>query len=168
MNLRPDNQNLLNEVLAEASSADFRAALLDRTLRLARRRRKFRQARRASGILAVAILSVILARQNGREPSGISQPMAKQAVTPAYKLVRTELLPGSAIVTTRAFPGSRPIESSAGAVQITTAGGGYRSINDNELLALVAQKPAVLIRTGPHSEELVFANPEDQKGFPLN
>jgi hypothetical protein len=41
-------------------------------------------------------------------------------------------------------------------------------INDDELLALLADKPAILIRTGPHSEELVFANPEDQKGFPLN
>jgi len=41
-------------------------------------------------------------------------------------------------------------------------------INDDELLALVASHPAVLIRTGPHSEELVFANPKDQSGFPLN
>ena len=53
-------------------------------------------------------------------------------------------------------------------VEIATVSGGYRLINDDELLALLADKPAALIRTGPHSEELVFANPEDQKGFPLN
>jgi hypothetical protein len=51
-------------------------------------------------------------------------------------------------------------------VQTTTAN--YRVINDAELLALLGQRPAILIRTGPHSEELVFANPEDQKGFLRN
>ena len=37
MNERTDNQNLLAEVLAEASSADFRAEMLAETLRLARK-----------------------------------------------------------------------------------------------------------------------------------
>ena len=48
-------------------------------------------------------------------------------------------------------------------IEIATASGGFHSINDDELLAMLADKPAVLIRTGPHSEELVFANPDDQK-----
>lgn len=168
MNPRADNQELLDDVLAEASPADFRAALLDGTLRLARRRRRFRQTRRAAGVLAVVVLSVILVRQNGREPSGISQLVAKRIIPPAYQLVRTGALPVSAMVKTRAFSENQQVASSAGVVEVTTIAGGYRQINDAELLALVAQRPVVLIRTGPHSEELVFANPEDQKGFPLN
>ena len=50
-------------------------------------------------------------------------------------------------------------------IEVATVSGGFRIINDNELLALLADKPAVLIRTGPNSEELVFANPADQKKF---
>jgi hypothetical protein len=33
------------------------------------------------------------------------------------------------------------------------------------LLALLGNRPVILIRTGPNSEELVFADPEDQKMF---
>ncbi|MEI9959789.1 MAG: hypothetical protein WDM76_01280 [Limisphaerales bacterium] len=60
------------------------------------------------------------------------------------------------------------ISSSATVTEIATTHGNFRSINDAELLALVAGRPAILIRTGPDSEELVFANAEDQKGFPAN
>ena len=41
-------------------------------------------------------------------------------------------------------------------------------INDDELLALVASRPAALVRLGPHSEQLFFVNPEDEKGFPVD
>ncbi|HJT45267.1 MAG TPA: hypothetical protein VJ721_03250, partial [Chthoniobacterales bacterium] len=51
---------------------------------------------------------------------------------------------------------------------VPTQSGNYREINDDELLELAASHPAMLIRTGPHSEQLVFALPEDRKGFPLN
>jgi len=46
---------------------------------------------------------------------------------------------------------------------VVTTRGGYRLLNDNELLAMLVGKPAVLIRTSPQTEELVFANAEDQK-----
>jgi len=41
-------------------------------------------------------------------------------------------------------------------------------IDDDELLSLVGSRPAALVRLGPDTEELVFVNPEDWKGFPLN
>ena len=51
---------------------------------------------------------------------------------------------------------------------MATVSGGYRLLNDDELLALLADKPAVLIRTGPHTEELVFGNPEDRQRLLAN
>jgi len=123
--------------------------------------------RQAAGVFAVAALLVILGWQNWPTQSVASKPIAKKTVRTNYKLVRTQPLPEIDLITTR--QSSVQIVASISAVaQISTTSGGFRQINDNELLALLAGKPAVLIRTGPHSEELVFANPIDQKGFPIN
>jgi hypothetical protein len=51
---------------------------------------------------------------------------------------------------------------------IHTGSGNFRVNNDDELLTLVSPRPAALVRLGPHSEQLVFANPADEKGFPVN
>ncbi len=167
MSDRNNKEKLLNDVLAETSPADFREALLGETLRLARRRRHFRQTRQTIGVLGVFILLAILGRQNWPTQSVASKPVAKKTTPESYKLVLTQPLPEDELITTR--PSSVQIVASISAVaQISTASGGFRQINDNELLALLSGKPAVLIRTGPHSEELVFANPEDQKGFLKN
>jgi len=168
MNNRADQDDLLTEVLAETSPADFRAAMLAETLRRARRRRQFRRARQAAGVLAMAGLFAILAAQQFSKPAIISTPLTKQVAKPSYNLVRTRPMPVGALISTRSFPATGLAASVPEIIQVATTGGGYRLINDDELLALLADKPAVLIRTGPHSEELVFANPEDQKGFPLN
>jgi hypothetical protein len=168
MNGRTDNQNLLAEVLAEASPADFRAAMLAETLRLARRRRQFHQMRQAAGVLAVASLLAVLVAQQFSKPTTISTPLAKKIAKKSYELVRTQPMPIGALISTRNFPATRFAAPGPNVIEVATVSGGYRMINDNELLALLANKPAILIRTGPHSEELVFANPEDQKGFPLN
>jgi hypothetical protein len=167
MNNRADEKNLLTEVLAEASPADFRAALLAETLRLARRRRQYRQARQAAGVLAVMSLVAVLVTQQFSKPPTISTPLAKKIVQQSYQLVRTQALPASAIISTMKFASAGLAASVPKVIEITTVSGGFRLINDDELLALLADKPAVLIRTGPHSEELIFANPEDQKAFQL-
>jgi len=165
MNNRTDQKSLLAEVLAEASPTDFREAMLAETLRLARRRRQFRQVRQAAGVLAViGLLAVLVAQQFSRQPD-VSMPLAKKIVKQSYELVRTQPLPASALISTRKFSEAQFAASVSTAVAVATASGGFRQINDNELLALLADKPAVLIRTGPNSEELVFANPEDQKKF---
>ena len=49
------NDRLLADVLNEGVAADFREGLLNETLRLARRRRGFRQVRRAASALAVLV-----------------------------------------------------------------------------------------------------------------
>ena len=165
MNYRADQESLLAEVLAEASPTDFREAMLAETLRLARRRRQFRQVRQAAGVLAViGLLAVLVAQQFSRQPD-VSMPLAKKIVKQSYELVRTQPLPAGALISTRKFSDAQFAASVSTVVAVATVSGGFRQINDNELLALLADKPAVLIRTGPNSEELVFANPEDQKKF---
>jgi len=168
MNNRADQENLLAEVLAEAVPMDFRAAMLAETLHLARRRRQFRRVRPTTGVLVLVSLLAVLVAQHFSKPPGVSLPLAKKIKTQSYMLVRTQPLPASALVRTRSFSATGFAVSVPKVVEIATVSGGFRIINDDELLALLADKPAVLIRTGPHSEELVFANPEDQKGFPLN
>ena len=167
MNNRADEKNLLTEVLAEASPADFRAALLAETLRLARRRRQYRQARQAAGVLAVMSLVAVLVTQQFSKPPTISTPLAKKIVQQSYQLVRTQPLPAGALITTRGFSTAGLATAIPKVMAVATVSGGFRLINDDELLALLADKPAVLIRTGPHSEELVFANAEDQKALRL-
>jgi hypothetical protein len=173
MNDRGEQQELLDDVLAESSSPDFRASLLGETLRLARQRRRWRHTRQAGGVLATLILLAIISRQNQPEnqPEKIStaHPLAKPiAVATSYHLVETQPLSAGAMVASVNFPAVKMISSESAVTQIATTGGNFRLINDEQLLALLMKRPAILIRTGPNSEELIFANPEDQKGFPVN
>ena len=95
------SERLLSDVLGEGTSADFREGLLSQTLRLAHRRRRFRQARRATSALAVvAGLGLLVWHQlpSGRRPIGLpARP---------YALVRTQPLPREAWVETKPFPAS--------------------------------------------------------------
>jgi hypothetical protein len=78
-------------------------------------------------------------------------------------------LSAHAITVTRPLSAGQSISSQATvAVISTTREGNVRLLNDDELLALVAPRPAALVRLGPDNEFLVFANPEDENGFPLN
>ena len=158
-----EQKNLLDDVLAEASPPDFRAALLGETLRLARRRRQWRHTRQTGGVLAVMVLIALLTRQNRPEKISSAPTPAKIPVAKSYQLVETRTLPAGAVVATGNFSAVKIISSESSVAQIATTGGGFRFINDAQLLALVGGHPAVLIRTGPDSAELVFANPEDQK-----
>ncbi|MGA9779723.1 MAG: hypothetical protein ACLPRE_05820 [Limisphaerales bacterium] len=170
MNRKADNEQLLADVLSEATPGDFRGVMLGETLRLVRRRRRWRQTRRATALLAVlALCGIFIWHKKPPQTPLVSAPKPMtRAVGKNYKLVETQPLPATAIVTTQPMASGQFIRSTASVEFVQTSGGNYRVINDDELLALVASHPAVLIRTGPHSEELVFANPKDQKGFPLN
>jgi hypothetical protein len=168
MNRKTDNE-LLDNVLAEAAPADFREALLGTTLRQVRRRRRFRRARNAAGVVAaLALLAILFWQKNAKQNPIAIAPPAKKAVKQSYTLVTTQPLSSDHIVPTRSFGTPQIITSRATVEIVQTTAGNFHLINDEELLALTAAHPAVLVRTGPHSEELVFANPEDTKGFPAN
>ncbi len=160
-NNQSHEDSLLAGVLAEAS-AEFRETMLAETLRLARQRRRRRPARTAGGILVIAVLLATLAWRirlpGNREHSPATMPNPPRD----YQLVLTRPLPSDAIVTTEQYSLVKIISSNSSPAPIATTAGNYRSINDDELLALVADEPAVLVRTGPNSETLVFASAEKQ------
>jgi hypothetical protein len=163
MNRKTDNDQLLDDVLTESSTSSFRAALLGETLRLARHRRRWRLVRQASGVLAVVGLAVLFAWQHQPQTKFVAQPLVKAPVTRIYQLVETQPLQANAMVVTGQFYGVRLVSSAATVMEVATTAGGFHLINDEQLLALISPRPAILIRTGPNSEELVFADPEDQK-----
>ena len=167
MNPRADQQTLLNDVLAESAPPDFRAALLGESLRAVRRRRRWRQTRRA-GVFAAVILVTWLVWPH--RAGKISRPefAAKNEAAKSYTLIETRALPAGAVVATGKFSPVPTVSSTAAVAEIATAGGGYRLINDAQLLALLGPRPVALVRTGPDSEELVFANPEDQRSLSGN
>ena len=168
MNRNNDKEPLLTDVLAEDLPADFRDAMLGETLRRVRRHRRWRQTRRAAALLVSLGLCAIFVWQKILPRPLISLSPAAKTLEKNYRLVQTQPLPASAIVATQPLAAGQFIASAETVGVVQTGSGNYRALNDAELMALVASHPALLIRTGPQSEELVFANPEDQKGFPLN
>jgi hypothetical protein len=165
MNQPTDHERLLADVLAEAEPAGFREVTLEETLRLARGRRRGRQTRRAAVALAVLGLAAALAWLDlRRRPVSIHPPVA------GCKIIRTLPLPAGAVVATQPFSPDRLVASIATVerIQTTASSGGFSVIDDAQLLALIAPRPAVLIGVGPQQEALVFVNPEDRKGFPVN
>jgi hypothetical protein len=167
MNHEADNERLLADVFSEGAPAGFREALLGETLRLAHRRRRWRQTRRTAALLVALGLLAVLVRQNFQPHLLTPVPVPKVKVK-SYELVRTQSLSAGAIVVTRPLSANQLVASVATTEMIQTGSGNFRMINDEELLALVASRPAALVRLGPHSEQLVFANPADEKGFPVN
>ena len=164
MNDPGHNERLLADVLGEGVTVDFREGLLNETLRLARRRRRFRQVREAASVLAVLVgLGLLIWHQfpSGRAPVALP--------TKPYVLVRTQPLPPAAWVKTQPLSPASIVASARTVNVIATAGAGspIREINDDELLALLP-RPAALVRLGPHSAELVFVNPADRDEFLRN
>lgn len=169
-----EKQDLLGDVFAEGASRDFREALLGEMLGAARRRRRFRKARGAVMLLALALCAILVISARQRLPrqqaaNATAEPAA--IVSPsqtACRLVRSEPLPEDHIIKTRSFSNTGDWRPEPAFVAVTTISGGYREVTDDQLLSLLAGRPALLVRTGPHSEGLVFANPRDQEGFPAN
>ena len=157
MNSGRDKERLLADVLAGEEAAAFREALLAETLGQVRRRRRSRQAWRAALALAiVAGLSALL----WRSPRPV--PVGPGGESRGYEVVLSRPLPGSALVNTRPFVAGVTVASpDVQIVQTTSSRAILRDISDSELLALVAPKPAALVRSGQHRAELVFVNPED-------
>jgi hypothetical protein len=154
MNEPPHNERLLADILAEGSVAGRRDALLGETLRLARNRRRFRQGRRGAYALALVTAGLLVFRRQDPPPEAGPKP------TKLYVLVRTQPLAKSAWVESQPLSAASLISSVPTTGILTTAGAGERwhEVNDEDLLALAAPNPAVLVRGGPGSAELVFVH----------
>jgi hypothetical protein len=168
MNRKSDNE-LLDEVLAESVPADFREALFGETLRLVHRRRRLRQVRNTAGIVAMLVLLGILVWPGkvAKNSVAIAPPVAK-AAPKNYTVILTQPLAASSIVTTQPQSTVQFVGPKTSIEIVQTTAGDYRIIDDNELLALLGSHSAALVRVGPHSEKLIFANPGDAQGFPMN
>jgi hypothetical protein len=157
--MSPDrNKPLLSDVLAEDSNADFRQALLDHTLRIVRRNRRFRKVRQGAYaslmVVALALVSVHFF---------ISKPPAPKRLEPSYTLVVTQPLPAGAVLSTSPDHSVATISTSPTAEWIATAESSpiLHQLDDDELLALLPS-PALLVRRGPHIAEVVFSNTDAQ------
>jgi hypothetical protein len=155
MNRRSDEQQLLNEVLAESESR--REQLLAQTLQHVRRRRHTRQARRTVGALVILLGLVFLFWPRPHPPLVQSSPPKP------YLLVETQPLPEANIVKTIPLNSVSQINSGSKVSIIATATEPRlaREIDDADLLSLAAPNPVILVRLGPHSAELVFAHTTD-------
>ena len=144
---------MLSEVLGEAGPAGLREALLSQTLRLARRRRVFRKARR---VVSAAALLVAL--------GFVCWPFIPRNPLRAYVLVRTQPVPNALVVETRPLSPASVVSSGSNFAAVSTRlePDGFQEITDAQLLALAAPRPAVLVRLGPQVAELVFAEPKEE------
>jgi hypothetical protein len=86
----------------------------------------------------------------------------------SYTLVRSQPLLPAAMVATRPLSSGQFIGATVFAGIVRTRPDGFRVINDDELLALLSPRPCALIQVGPNSERLVFVNPDDANGLPVN
>ena len=163
MKTYPAKNALLNDVLADAASPAFREEVLRLALAEVSNRNRLR--RRTRGIVAAACALVVLAigarflaRRNVPEP-GPDNPL----------VVHSQPLGAGMLVTTRpAGPGLIGTSTSAVAgIRTAPAGKMFERISDDQLFALLGGRPAALIQRSPAEAELVFLNPADKDGFPV-
>jgi hypothetical protein len=162
---RKESEQLLNDVLGDAAPDDFRAALLDATLRQARRRSRGRRIRQGAGMLALLLAAVLVALWKVSPP----QSRPDQFRRPDLVVIHSRPLGPAMIVQSR--PGTVGAVSSTlsglAVVETGKARGVLKEIDDEGLLALLHGRPVALVRRGPNQAELIFLNPEDQEGFPV-
>ena len=156
MNRRTDQERLLTDVLREEAAGDFHDALLGETLRLARRRRRVRLARRVGGVFAIlAVTATITLWRRPHPPVLEARPPAQH-----YHLTLSQPPPASCLVSSHPLRADQVVVSTLASSVIRTTTGRYQVLGDDELLAL-APVPAALVRRGPHEVELVFVSATD-------
>ncbi|MGO8766912.1 MAG: hypothetical protein ACLQSR_17480 [Limisphaerales bacterium] len=161
---RPIKQ-LLDDLLEDSAPQEFRAALMDKTLRGARRRKRARHFKLAMGAAALAGIFAF-AFQEMREPA----VSLNQIRRPILNATPAQALNSVQVVSTKldSFKNVTVSDSSASTLTVVQTGEADKpkEINDKELLALVADKPVALIHQGLHQSELVFLDPKDKNGLP--
>jgi hypothetical protein len=158
------NKQLLSDVLAEESDANFREALLNQTLHVVKRKRRLRIARQVtySSFMVVGLAFI------GLHFLVSKTPVLKRVERP-YLLVTTEPLPDAATLST-SRDHSTPVVASSPSIQLVTTTDNspiLHQLDDDELLALLPS-PGLLVRRGPHAAEVVFANPDTQRSLSPN
>jgi hypothetical protein len=162
MSAAPDRLNLLDEILAEGEPSDLREAVLAGTLREVKRRRTRQRVRHSAAVLAAGLVLGAFVWMAVRPTTIESLP------PPAYALVETQPLSVDRIVHTGGLGMDLRGLSPGSVVLIRTVPGGYRTIDDAQLLRLLAPRPAILVGIGPNLELLVLASDSGGTIKPLN
>jgi hypothetical protein len=141
---RPIKQ-LLDDLLEDSASPEFRAALMDKTLHSARQRKRVRYFNLALGVVTLAGIFAFTF-QEMREPAvSLTQiPQIRQSIVSATSV---PLLNPVQVVSTK-------MDSTLVVVQ-TGESDRPKEINDKELLALLADKSVALVRYAPNRTELI-------------
>lgn len=170
--MNTDSKRLLDELIEETAPAAFREALMHETLRRVRRRRRVRALNQ--GLSLVALFTVLLAlawrafvfQQPSLEPAQVQPRRLEQ---PSYHLVRSQPLDQAMIVETRPGAVATVLSAPGGVAIVQTMPGDhlFHELTDEQLLGLLAGRPAALVRYSPQQAELLFLNPQDQNGFPV-
>lgn len=157
MNRRSEEQQLLNEILAECQPDNRREQLLAQTLRQVRSQRHRRQTRRTVGALVLLLGLGFLIWSRPHHSFVQSSPPKP------FLLVETQPLAEANIIKTIPLSSLNQVHSGWNVTFIATATEPRlaREIDDADLLSLAAPNPVILVRLGPHSAELVFAHLTD-------
>jgi hypothetical protein len=152
--MKQTTEQLLDDLLEDAAPPEFRAALLDKTLRSARRRkqaRRFNMAMSAAALAGICVLSFWKMRQTATLPDQIRQPDPM--------VVNSQPLQTRQIVTTQLGSVEKFVSSTFTEFRTLGSSGLYQEIDDQQLLALLSDRSAVLVHHGPHQAELIILNP---------
>jgi hypothetical protein len=171
----PDS--FLDDVLADTAAPGLRTALLERMLRAARARQRRRKLGSMLAVFVLCLVPIVLFRpaRFARETSNSVQSMPKafapspSATRPACAIIRSQPLPPGMLVRTEVGTVPVIVSSRAGLAIVETvpSPGLVRELSDQELLTLLAGRPAAIVRPPDQAAELLFVNPEDQNGFPI-
>jgi hypothetical protein len=154
--MKQTTEQLLDDLLEDAVPPEFRSALLDKTLRSARRRKRARRFNMALGATAVAGI-FLLSFWKMREPATLPDQIRQ----PDPMVVNSRPLQPRQIVITQLDSVKEFVSSASTFTEVRTSGssGPYEEINDKQLLALLSDRLAVLVHYGPHQAELIILNP---------
>jgi hypothetical protein len=140
--MKPPNKQLLDDLTEDSAAPDFRAEVLHKTLRSARRRRHIRQ---LSGGLGTAMLAglLVFAFKKTQEPAISLNQMRPQTPTgtslPPQNRTPVVSTPSDAVLTIVQTSESVP----------------PREINDKELAALLSRQEVGLVRYASGETEVI-------------
>ena len=159
----------MDEILADAASGEFAESVLRQIFRQARRRQRVRQLRQI--LLVAAVLSALhlwLRQPQTPKPVRTAKEASPAAEALAFDLVMTQPLQADMIVNTQTglvaivtatWPSTLARGSTHSADEL------FRELDDDQMLALLKDQPAALVRYGPHEATLVMTEELLHEGF---
>ena len=158
-------EQLLNDLLSDTTSPEFRAALLDQTLREARQRQRARRfkmvlsAAALAGVFAFTLLEMPLPTKAPNQIRKKDLSMVNSQKSNALQFVTTKPDTIETIASTDHF--------STLVVVRTTESARPKEIDDKQLLSLLSEQQVALVYQGPHRAELISFNSEGENIFPV-